>query len=611
MKNKNFEEENLILKNKFYKSDIIEKEYNKSEKTILFIAEYMSLSLKDKITKYLMNNYIRSIKNPITSDTLLHYLCMNDDNFPLIELIKPNSNEIEQKNKLGQTLLHIAIQNRSYKIIEYLLENGSNINVKDNKDNTPLHIAIQLNDYEIIQILLKYNPIANILNIKSETLLGIENKMNNKKLIKYISNIKDSNNRNINVLNKVENNYCKNKKLEIDNNTIVNNFSINNCSLDTKNDSSNNQSFNIYKKKIIANDSKIYEEKTIKNKKTKNLKKSNINNSSFCTKLSYNCINNLSHVGQNNYIYRKTSPKIKNKYTLIEFNDDSENNDFTPKRNCISPKVLSKNNCLYFNKYNNSNKNKNKNSFENYNDYKKCKSNRIENMYKCSPLILNRYGGDNPNDEIKKIRKTLVHKSPFTYCKKQSKKEDLDKQKLYQFLKEIGMQNYGKRLISEGFDDIDLILKQMNEGFPLLEDTLKEIGTIPAGDRAKILIRLQEISNYFNFDFPFDVVYFKNNGSILKWLNREGLSKYHKNFIDAGYQSFELLLIQMASKFKINENILLNELFILNDNDRITILRSLKSNSEKYIKELSKNGKIERTYSKMVKKDSESLCSII
>ena len=173
------------------------------------------------------------------------------------------------------------------------------------------------------------------------------------------------------------------------------------------------------------------------------------------------------------------------------------------------------------------------------------------------------------------------------------------------------MQNYGDILISEGFDDIDLILKQMNEGFPILEDTLKEIGIIPAGDRAKILIRLQQISNGFNFDFPFEVVYFKNNGSILKWLNRLGLSKYNKNFIEAGYQSLELLLIQMASKFKINENTLINELFILNDKDRINILKSLQIDSEKYIKELSKNENIERTYSKMVKKDSESICSII
>ena len=173
------------------------------------------------------------------------------------------------------------------------------------------------------------------------------------------------------------------------------------------------------------------------------------------------------------------------------------------------------------------------------------------------------------------------------------------------------MQEYGKILISEGFDDINLIIKQMKEGFPLLDDTLKEIGIIPAGDRAKIIIRLQQISNGFDFDFPFEQVYFKDNGSILKWLEKERLSKYNKNFLDVGYQSFELLLIQMASKYKINDNILKNDIYIFNEEERIKILKSLKINSEKYIKELKKKKNIQRTYSKMVNSNNESICIII
>ena len=66
---------------------------------------------------------------------------------------------------------------------------------------------------------------------------------------------------------------------------------------------------------------------------------------------------------------------------------------------------------------------------------------------------------------------------------------------------------------------------------------------------------MQQVSNGFSFDFPFEQVFFKNNFSIQKWLNKEGLSKYINNFIDAGYQSLELLLIQMASKYKISDKI--------------------------------------------------------
>ena len=173
------------------------------------------------------------------------------------------------------------------------------------------------------------------------------------------------------------------------------------------------------------------------------------------------------------------------------------------------------------------------------------------------------------------------------------------------------MQQYGDILISEGFDDINLILNQMKEGFPILDDSLKEIGITCPGDRAKILIRMQQISGGFNFDFPFEQVFFKNNRSIQKWLYKERLSKYINNFINAGYQSLELLLIQMASKYKLNDKILKNDIGIYNDEDRKKILESLEKNATKYAYELSKSINIQRTYSKMVQNNSESFCRII
>ena len=176
------------------------------------------------------------------------------------------------------------------------------------------------------------------------------------------------------------------------------------------------------------------------------------------------------------------------------------------------------------------------------------------------------------------------------------------------------MNKYMDLLISEGLDDINLIIKQMNEGFPSLYETLKEIGISSPGDRAKILVRLQEISNGFNFEFPFEQVYFKNNKSIQRWLNREGLSIYINKFIDAGYQSFELLLIQMSSKYKITEKILKEEILVFNNEDLKKILSSLEKNSEKYIYQLKKNKNIQRTYSKMVNisnNNFNSFCTII
>ena len=605
-------DQETIIDNDYLDLNFFEEEYKLNPKIFLFITEYMSLSLKEKISKYVSNKNIRSIINPITSDSLIHYLCMNDDNYPLIKLINPDSSEKEQKNNSGKTLLHIAIINRSYKIMEYLLKNGSNINSKDKDCNTPLHIAASLGDYKSIQILLKYNPIITILNYNNETPFDIAKKSHNQRIIDIFNSIlyEDDNYYQIekskNKNNMTFNQYIKNdinkriKNKEKINKSVLNNISFNNCSLDTKNET-DNQSFKIYKKKIISNFSKTKGENKSKSKfqtqKTINLT-SSMNNKSFTKNNSYNILNRLSPIIKTKYIYRKTSPKANDQYTLIEFYDESELYECTPKQNKFpSTRAFSKIDKIP------------KINFKSgtINNIVDDKNNKSNNNY--SPIIIN--GSENPNNQIKEIRKTVVHKSPFLFYGKKFKKEEFCKQKLLEFLKEIGMKNYYSILVAEGFDDIDLILKQMNEGFPLLEETLKEAGIMLAGDRAKILIRLQEVSNGFNFDFPFEEVYFKNNGSILKWLQKEGLSQYNNKFLEAGYQSLELLLIQTASKFKITEDTLTNDLCIFNDLDKKKILTSLILNSEKYVKELYKKGTIQRTYSKMVNNNSKRICIIM
>ena len=604
-------------------------------KIISFITEYMSLSLNEKIAQYLINKNIRDIKNPLTSDTLMHYLCINDENFPLLKLIKPNSKEINQKNNSGQTLLHIAVKNKSYKIIKFLIENGSNLYSKDNKNNTPLLIAINNLDYKTVEIIMKYNPKIN------NVALDMAKKKNDKILINLLKNYEEKNN---NKENKIINRQRKNEYLsrgtsgdKITKSNIYNS-SVNNCSLETKNET-DNQSFNIYRKKIVSKDSKNIGEKKIKTNKTISLNFNfNKNNATPDKKSSYSSINKFSPISyRSRLVYRKTSPKvIDKKDSYIEFDKDSNLVEFESNYKHLSPGFLRKKgqiSSFSITKKNNdiinkSNYIKSKNIINDLNNceidispkikiikYDKLndiKNNRIKSQKNnISPLSLKDM--EINNYKIEKVRNTFIQKSPFVNFKKNTKKkkEDLSKEKLLEFLKEIGMQHYINILIKEGFDDINLILSQMKQGFPLLDESLKEIGITSPGDRAKILIRMQEISDGFNFDFPFEQVYFKNNRSIQKWLNKEGLQKYINNFIKGGYQSLELLLIQMASKYKINDKILKNDLNIINDEDRKNILKSLEDNSEKYVYELTKNQSVPRTYSKMVQNNSGNYCIII
>ena len=402
----------------------------------------------------------------------------------------------------------------------------------------------------------------------------------------------------------------KGKRHEKKNKSILNNISMNNCSLDTKNET-DSQSFNIYKKKIITKKSNVFSIKKIRSNKTINLNISFNHNNTPSKKNSYNFVNKLSPLFKARLVYRKTTPKlIEKQCTLIEFDNDSETNDYypEPKRKYFSPKI---------NKIN-SNKSFFNNKYESLKDIigeekhitDRNHKNKIKYKNNNAPISLH-IGPYSPKHKIREVKKTVIHKSPFYSFRNEEDKDNISVKKLLQFLKEIGMQNYGNLLISEGFDDISLIIKQMKEGYPILDETLKEIGITQPGDRAKILIRLQEISNGFSFDFPFEQVYFKNNGSIFKWLEKEGLSRYNKNFVDAGYQSLELLLVQMVSKYKIDDSILKNDLFIFSDKARKKIITSLENNSIKYMNELSKKKNVQRSYSKMVKDDSGSICIII
>ena len=179
-------------------------------------------------------------------------------------------------------------------------------------------------------------------------------------------------------------------------------------------------------------------------------------------------------------------------------------------------------------------------------------------------------------------------------------KKKTEKNDLFSFLKRIEMEEYHNLMVDEGFDDINLIISQMKTGLPITDDALREIGIEKPGDRAKILIRIQEVSKMFDYKFPFDDVYHKNvkKFELLKydfqvkamqnWLKKLQLQKYLKNFYENGYFSPELVFIQKASKFPINETILERDLKIENANDRKLLMNSISSNSKNYIAELQK-----------------------
>ena len=160
------------------------------------------------------------------------------------------------------------------------------------------------------------------------------------------------------------------------------------------------------------------------------------------------------------------------------------------------------------------------------------------------------------------------------------------------------MENYTDILVNQGFDDVRLMVNQMNTGYALTDDNLKEVGITKAGDRAKILIRLQELSGGFNFNIPFNSVYYINKKEYSKvkydfyvkalsnWLKEIKLGDLIENFYNNGYYSLELIYVQMFSKNPLTEKILEDDLNIKKIGYRTRLMNKIEESSKKFILEL-------------------------
>ena len=704
------------------------------------ISEFMSLSLSAKIEKYISApTFHRKLKDKNSSNTFLHYICMNDDNYPMMELIKPTIKEMDSRNNLGQTPLHISLINKNYKIAKYLIENGANVNLSDNNLDTSLHLAVKCGNVDIVRLLVKFRANPFSLNKKNETVLDLAVKLNDKECINFLQGISlmnetgnkyniqniqkinhSNDNLNIdNINNKNKNNNVINgnedfQKL-INNNIIFNNRRIinqnqnnpkkftenlnlnynyfsnnnnntlpqkknnyiktidlddkknsltekrNNAFLSKENNNSNlyrksrprtsstsflntsraNKSYKdqIYSKKIIVRSQsgagkgltnyirkkgQIRFETEIFDEKLRNI--NNINDNL----ISNNIPNNIFSPTSVNNKPRKTDFPLQNEMLLAS--SDNENESIEEEESIIreqsegiKPKTIQSLKYLKTVKITPLTETKNKkNPYSQIDSY-------VSAIHKSDQGITESDGYINedglyiiePSIDVSKIEDTINEQNQTT--ENENSGENLEKNKknknesiiknakddLYTFLKTIQMEEYNDLLINEGFDDINLIISQMKTGLPINDDVLREIGITRAGDRAKILIRIQEVAKMFDFKIPFEAVYYinKKKYNLLKydfhvkamqnWLKKIQLQNYLENFYNNGYYSPELVFIQKASKFPINETILERDLKIENANDRKLIMNSISSNSKNYSNELQrKNSKNKNNSSK-------------
>ena len=424
----------------------------------------------------------------------------------------------------------------SLNIVRILLENDLDINSQNNLGETPLHIAVAKNDIELIKLLIEYNPKTNIATYTDGlTVMNYAEIGRNKIIYKIIKELNEKN-----IKEEIKNEIKDYINIDMDN-IIMNN------------DNNKDTSSSLFYKTDRFN----YNYEQIQNfngEKISIITDSDINSSLLNNNLNKNNVSNYEN------------KCINTQQTIINESDYNEETTPTKKNKFLYPRNKQRIQNINILNINNSSNKKNNKEIKFFSSSFKKKS--ITNNLSLNPSYIQSL--------------TTCHTS-------------IKYSKIYEFINEINLpKEYAFNLIDNGFDNLEMLISQTKNGIALTYENLREIGIKKPGERIKILIHLEEISENFKFLFP-KIIYnndnndnidIKNKSNTLKFfLEKIGKKNFFINFYENGINNIELLFIQMASKQPLNENILINDLNIKKQ-DANAIIIKLYEYSRNYINKL-------------------------
>ena len=421
--------------------------------------------------------------------------------------------------------------------VKILLEHKFDINRQNELGETPLHIAVAKNDEELVKLIIKHEPRTDLLTNKDGfTVMNYAEICGNSNIIKLVDDLNQKN-----FKNKI-----KSEVVDLIKKDMMN-ININNMSCFSKSKNFDEiQNYNGEKMSTILNDdtnNNISPTSKIPNKMNIKIQ----NNEKNC--------NNTITIINDSESFDDISPKNINK--IINYDNNNKNINIisseSPK-NIYFPSPSKKKECT-----------------------SSIKSSYLQSLKTCHTL--------SKEHELSPIYKNYKTRIPKLFNKKNE---------IIKFISEINLpQRYSEILIENGFDDLAVLTNQMKKGLALSYQNLKDIGINNPGDRAKILIHLEEISQNFDFILENDVIYSntipqEKTGSLYYFLLKLNLEEYFNNFIENGYNNAELLFIQMASKNPVTEDIIKNDFGIEKIGHLQRIMISLKEESKKYVGSLTK-----------------------
>jgi len=537
-------------------------------------------------------NNSSEISSPESSSNQIPLISINSNltSDKLIKLLSKNPFLVNAQDEKGETFLSYAIKRNNKKIINLILSSPLlNLNYVDKNDNTYLHLAVIQQNLEAIRLLIKKGMPINSVNKDGNTALHLAYYLNFVDIVNCLlafnADVNIKNNKGLipeeitptNDISKIagfdvsmnlEVTYDDELKFDKKYKTMEVNHSIKRI-IQKKNSNKNNNNDNIlFKNKNIKKKfSKNFNNNSKRNTKTKidDRKKSSL---FYNTGKDNRKISNIAwNFNENDKFIRKESVAYPFYLEFITQNKEKLNTTKTNDTRNNTSEIVSDNNHIIFN-----------------------------NTKKVSKRT--------SKDLNKKIEKNF---------------NNITNKLLMDFLLQINLQEYYDLMNDNGFSDILKIIEETKKGNYIKDVQLNRIGINKPGDRAKILIRLEEKANLYDFEVPKAVYYFNSNfinnndlnqipkdNNLFKfflWLKDINLEIYFFNFVNNGYFSIDLLLIQMISKNPLTDEILKNEIFIEKLGYRTRIMNKLE---EEYPLFLEKLKNLNTMY---INKENSRICS--
>lgn len=101
--------------------------------------------------------------------SISHYAVKSGKIQVLKFIIEKCNNNINEKDDLGNSMLHYACEINNYDIVEYLIKMNASVHVRNQQGETPLFSAVRYSSLNIVDYLIASGAVANVSNIFSET----------------------------------------------------------------------------------------------------------------------------------------------------------------------------------------------------------------------------------------------------------------------------------------------------------------------------------------------------------------------------------------------------------------------------------------------------------